>query len=82
MPRGAGIVKGVDSKEIDNPEFVSIATYFNVRKRDPPTHLKVSQPVEDIGPYCFTFISRRSYIWSCTLAILALVTTMACCGGQ
>ena len=42
MPRGAGIVKGVDSKEIDNPEFVSIATYFNVRKRDPPHTSKLA----------------------------------------
>ena len=57
MPRG----QLLDGKEIDYVEFVLIATYFNVWKRDSP-HLKVSQPVEDICPYCFAFTNCHRYL--------------------
>jgi hypothetical protein len=59
--KGAVIIEGVDGKEVDYAEFVSLATYFSVWKRDFP-HLKISRPVEDICPYCFAFTNRHRYL--------------------
>ncbi len=65
--KGAVIIE-----RVENAEFVSITTYFNVWKRDSP-HLKFSWPVEDIGPYCFAFTNGHRYLSNCAFGQMGTV---------
>ena len=62
---GALIVTRLKGEREDEPvntnEYVSYPTYFYKWKKSFP-HLKVSNPSEDICPYCYQFANRHRYL--------------------
>ncbi len=55
------MVEGEGGKKINSDDFVSFVCYYVKWKKDSP-QLKVSQPVEDICQYCYTFANQHRYL--------------------
>jgi len=56
-----GTFKTTPTAGVQQKPFVSIATYYNIWKRD-YDHIKVSRPVEDICALCYQFAHRAKYM--------------------